>query len=150
MYADKCCLKLLTSITFPTTSFSTKSHIIVERVILQVNHTSTCLSDCSRTWTNNHLVHKRTKLAKWLSCVASTHLYNWFEYMFLLGVCLEQGVPWYSGNYRVWIHSETRMWQDKNIQSTSYSFSIRAKFRQNQRANTNLDKQKRGPCYRSI
>ena len=25
--------------------------------------------------------------------------------------------PWHSGNYRVWIHSETRTWHDKNIQS---------------------------------
>ena len=31
--------------------------------------------------------------------------------------CFEQGVPWHSGNYRVCIHSETRTWQDKNIQS---------------------------------
>ena len=29
----------------------------------------------------------------------------------------EQGVPWHSGNYRVRIHSETRTWHDKNIQS---------------------------------
>ena len=28
----------------------------------------------------------------------------------------EQEVSWHSGNYRVWIHSETRMWHDKNIQ----------------------------------
>ena len=25
--------------------------------------------------------------------------------------------PWYSGNYRVWIHSEARTWHDNNIQS---------------------------------
>ena len=30
--------------------------------------------------------------------------------------CFEQGVPWHSGNYRVWIHSETRTWHHKNIQ----------------------------------
>ena len=29
--------------------------------------------------------------------------------------CFEQGVPWHSGNYRVWMHSEKRTWQDKNI-----------------------------------
>ena len=28
----------------------------------------------------------------------------------------EQGVPWHSGNYSVWIHSEMFMWYDKNIQ----------------------------------
>ena len=27
---------------------------------------------------------------------------------FRFRACLEQGVPWHSGNYRVWIHSETR------------------------------------------
>ena len=27
------------------------------------------------------------------------------------------GVSWHSGNYRVWIHSETRTWHVKNIQS---------------------------------
>ena len=31
--------------------------------------------------------------------------------------CFEQGVPWHSGNYRMWIHSETRTLHDKNIQS---------------------------------
>ena len=29
----------------------------------------------------------------------------------------EQVVSWHWGNYRVWIHSETRTWHDKNIQS---------------------------------
>ena len=31
--------------------------------------------------------------------------------------CFEQGAPWYSGNCGVWIHSETRTWHDKNIQT---------------------------------
>ena len=31
-------------------------------------------------------------------------------------ICFEQGVPWHSGNYRVWIHSETCTWHDENIQ----------------------------------
>ena len=30
--------------------------------------------------------------------------------------CFKQGVPWHSGNYRVWIHSETCTWHDKNTQ----------------------------------
>ena len=37
---------------------------------------------------------------------------------FSFPACFEQRVPWHSGNYRVWIHSENRMWHDKNIQST--------------------------------
>ena len=36
---------------------------------------------------------------------------------FRFRACFEQGVPWHSGNYRVWIHSKTHMWHDKNIQS---------------------------------
>ena len=50
---------------------------------------------------------------------------------FRFGTCLEQGVPWSSGNYRVWILSEKRTWHDKNIQSikcfisTSSGFLIR-------------------------
>ena len=36
---------------------------------------------------------------------------------FRLRACFEQGVLWYLGNYRVWIHSEASKWHDKNIQS---------------------------------
>ena len=32
--------------------------------------------------------------------------------------CFKQEVPWHSGNYRVWIHSETRTWHDNNMQSS--------------------------------
>ena len=32
--------------------------------------------------------------------------------------CSEQGVPWHSGNYRAWIHSETHTWHN-NIQSNA-------------------------------
>ena len=38
------------------------------------------------------------------------------HFTFRFRACFEQGVPWHSGNYRVWIHSETRTWHDKNIQ----------------------------------
>ena len=46
------------------------------------------LSDSNRTRTQNHLVRKRTlkhsgKLAKWLSCILSTYLYNALDCMFL-------------------------------------------------------------------
>ena len=39
--------------------------------------------------------------------------------MFRYGACFEQGVPWHSGNCRVWIHSQTRRWHEKNIQSNA-------------------------------
>ena len=38
--------------------------------------------------------------------------------------CFEQWVPWHLGNYRVWIHSETCMWHDKNMQSDLLSFAV--------------------------
>ena len=40
---------------------------------------------------------------------------------FRFHACFEQGVPWHSGNHKVWIHSayayviQTRTWHDKNI-----------------------------------
>ena len=36
--------------------------------------------------------------------------------------CFKQGVPWHSCHYRVWIHSETRKWHDKKIQSKQMLF----------------------------
>ena len=39
--------------------------------------------------------------------------------IFRYGGCFEQGIPWHSGNCRVWIHSQTRTWHDKNIQSNA-------------------------------
>ena len=38
---------------------------------------------------------------------------------FRFRACFEQEVPWHSGNYRVWIHSEKRTWHDKNIKSNA-------------------------------
>ena len=34
-------------------------------------------------------------------------------------VCFEQRIPWHSGNYWEWIHSEMLMWHDKNIKSNT-------------------------------
>ena len=47
---------------------------------------------------------------------------SWSHLNFKFRTCFEQGVPWYSGNYRVWIHSETCTWHDKNIQSIKFNF----------------------------
>ena len=105
------------------------------------------LNDCNGTRTHSHLVCQRTlnhlaKLAKWLSRIVSTYLYGAFDYIFMRWMfvyklsccgfdfrcshlnlryctCFEQGVPWHLGNNRVWIHSETRTWDDKNIQSNA-------------------------------
>ena len=39
------------------------------------------------------------------------------------GICFKQGDLWYSGNYKMWIHSEKRTWHDKNIQSNIQAIS---------------------------
>ena len=91
---------------------------------------SAFLSDCNWTRTRHHLVHKRTlnhlaklaSLAKWLSVRLWT---KWLwarvpscsHLNFRFCAYFEQGVPWHSGKYRVWVHSETRTWHDKNIQT---------------------------------
>ena len=38
--------------------------------------------------------------------------------------CFVQGFPWHPGNYRLWIHSETGTWHDKNIQANVLAFCI--------------------------
>ena len=44
------------------------------------------------------------------------------HFTFRFRACFEQGVPWHSDNYRVWIHSETRTWHDNNIQYPTILF----------------------------
>ena len=89
------------------TRYRVNSHCLNVKELLARNRCEAwSLSDCKWTWTHNHLVHNRTpshlaKLAKWP---------KWFR------ACFEQRVPWHSGNYRVWIHSKTCAWHDKNIQ----------------------------------
>ena len=36
----------------------------------------------------------------------------------------KKGVPWHSSSYRVWIHSDTRTWHDKNIQSNALNRKV--------------------------
>ena len=48
---------------------------------------------------------------------------------FRFRACIEQGVPWHSGAHRVWIHSETPTWHDKNIQSKNTKVDVHLKVR---------------------
>ena len=64
-------------------------------------------------WKNNFGCNKKIKqeqsAAKW-------------RQIMLLDVVVSSSpvaVPWHSGNYRVLIHSETRTWHDKNMQSNA-------------------------------
>ena len=74
--------------------------------------------DCNWTLTQNHLVRKRTlnhlaKVNKWLSSVLSTYLYVAFDSISLS--CHVHVFPYHV----TWIHSETRTWHDKEIQSNA-------------------------------
>ena len=44
---------------------------------------------------------------------------------FRFRACFKLGAPWHSSNYSVWIHSERRIWHDKNIQTV---LKLRFKF----------------------
>ena len=58
-------------------------------------------------------------------------MHEWKYLNFRFCACFEQGVPWNSGNYRVWIHSETRTWHDKDTQINTWANKniFRNKFR---------------------
>ena len=87
----------------------------------------------TRKWHNKNIqMHRADKYSQHSSIVWSIWLNGWvFVYElsgcrfesrcshlnFIFRACFEQGVPWYSRNYRVRIDSEMRTWNDKNIQS---------------------------------
>ena len=96
------------------------------------------LSDCNWTWTYSQMtrtysqMYRKDKYSEHSSIIWPVWPNGWvfvFEVIgsgfksscsllnFRFHACLEQGVPWHSGNYRVWIHTETCMWHDKNIES---------------------------------
>ena len=61
---------------------------------------------CNEIRTHNHLVREET----------INHLAQL--------ACSQHNVHWHSLNYRVQIHSKTRMWYDKNTNSKKHNFSI--------------------------
>ena len=95
-------------------------------LVLCFSQAHTQLSDCNGTQTHNHLVNEQPV---WLNGWVLVYELSGcgFEYRcknFRFRACFEQGVPWHSGNYRVWIHSETRTWHDKNIQTYPITLSF--------------------------
>ena len=72
-------------------------------------------SDCNWTRTHNHSVWPNSWVFVYeLSGCGFESSCSHLNFRFR--ACFEQRVPWHSGNYRVWIHSETRTWHDENIQ----------------------------------
>ena len=76
------------------------------------------INDCNWTRTQNHLVRKWTLNHLFIYELSGSGFESSCSHLnFRFRACFEQGVPWHSCNYRVWIHSETRTWHEKNIQS---------------------------------
>ena len=78
-------------------------------------------SICTVQISTHNTVQSFRQLSKWLSVHLRTK-WLWFRSCcshlnFRFGACFEQGVPWHSGNYIVWIQSKTRTWHDKNIEA---------------------------------
>ena len=84
------------------------------------------------TWRGHSQVHCTDQYSEGDSIIWPVWLNGWvFDYQLSasgcessfshlnirLRACFEQAVHWHSGNYRVWIHLETRRWHGKNIQS---------------------------------
>ena len=104
-------------------SFVSRGHINLWRQLSK--KCEVIWSDCNWTRTQNHLVRKWTLsyLAKLLSVHLQTKsFWVWVQLQslnFQISRLLQTGmagVPWHSGNYRVWIHSKMRTWHDKNMQ----------------------------------
>ena len=69
------------------------------------------------------------RFSQWLQLGSNPEPHGWVFVLELSGsvfesACFEQGVPRHSGKYRVWIHSETRIyvtWQEHTVQSLQFS-----------------------------
>ena len=90
-------------------SFAKKLIFLSVRRNFKINCVKKLLSDCNWICTQNHLVRKRALNHLESSCSCScSHL------TFRFCACFGKRVPWHSGNYRLWIHFETRTWHGKN------------------------------------
>ena len=122
------------------TRFKVNSHSIVpasSKKFLDIQATIKCgftlkhMRDIIRTYSQMHRTYKYSQHSSIIWPVWPNGLAVVYELSgcgfesscsdlnFRFHACFEQGVPWHSGNYRVWIHSETRTWHDNNIQSNA-------------------------------
>ena len=101
------------------------------QITIECGLTLKCVHDMIRTYSQ---MHDTDEYSKHSSIICSVWLNGWVFVYELSGcgfesscshlnfrfcACFEQGVPWHSGNYRVWIHSEMHLWHDKYIQSNN-------------------------------
>ena len=80
------------------------------------------ISNNNRIRPNSHLVHKWTR-SIWLNGWVFVYELSGFGFEscccylnFRHRTCFKHIISWHSGNYRVRIHSGTRVWYDNNIQ----------------------------------
>ena len=98
---------------------------------IECGFTLKCVRDMIRTYSQMHRIDKYSQHSSiiwpvWLNGWVFVHELSGCEFEsccshlnFGFRTCFDQGVPSHSGNYRVWIHSETRTWHDKNIRSNA-------------------------------
>ena len=102
------------------------NHVIHALISADISIFPTEISNGSRTY--NHLVRKRTlnqfgQMVHGLNgCTFESRCSN---LNFRSRACFEQGVPWHTGIYGVWIQCETRTWHDINIQEISKFCNIK-------------------------
>ena len=90
---------------------------------LTLKHVRDMIRTCSKVHhTDKYVQHSSIISPFWLNVWAFVYELNGSGFesrcshlKFIFRACFKQGVPWHSGNYRVWIHSETRTWHGKNI-----------------------------------
>ena len=121
----------------------------VKKLLARNRHDIWSLSDCNGTRmhrTDKYSQHSSNIWLVWVNgWVIVYELFVFWVRLPLLSLklgyhaCLEQGVPWHSGDYWVWIHSEIRTWHDKNIQTSEYITTfIKSLWKSDLRANTKL------------
>ena len=122
----------ITHVQLTATGLGTQNHLVRKWTLNHLAKTSFLFTYTFRVnphyivaWiSRNSLLKAGTKSEAWLN--GWVFLYkisgSGFECScshlnFQFCTCFEQGVPWHSGNCRVWIHSETPPWHEKNIQT---------------------------------
>ena len=111
------------------------SRLVPVRRSLTFRHLQSCgfpLKHVRDTMRTHSQMHRTDKYSQHSSIILPVWLNDWvFVYdlsgcgfesscshlNFTFRTWFEQGISWHSGNYKVWIHSETCTWHDKNIQS---------------------------------
>ena len=97
----------------------------MEKVKLQ-KYKNIPVIDCNGTRTHNHLVRKQTLNHLWVLIYKLSGCgleFRCCHLNFKYRACFEQGVPWHSGNYRVWIHSERVRDMVRTYSHSSNSFT---------------------------